>query len=493
MYVGFRKKILKNTKLINLFKTFSPPELKKFRDFVNSPYFNKNKKVIKLNNELYSYYPEYDSDELSEEKIYRKVFGGEKYDYFRIKNIISDLYILGLEFLKQQSNIYTDFSGEFNMLSQLRKRKLWKSHAKHIEHLLESFGKAEIKDRFYLYNEHLLISEKQLSIILKTPNSTESLQEYFDSFHDFALLSMLKSYALMIHVGKENRSKFELKMFSDVYNYIQNTDLTGKPLLNVYKFIILLTVNRNEDFYFKLKKLFIENYNSLSDEDTYYTHMYIFGFCMDKYNIEANRKYIKECYELFLHAYQKNFVSLGELLYPDFINYVKVFMRKGDKKITLEFMEANKRKLPDDQYENCMNFSYAYIAHHEGNFTEALALIQKVNFPLTIMKVQVKILQVQLNYELGYFEETRELAGYFKKSIKNEEGISKEHKHSIISFLKNIVTLIDLGLTTNRAAFKLNRVKLMEEIVKSQKNYFGVRIWLEDKLEEMKFSKLNDK
>jgi len=109
------------------------------------------------------------------------------------------------------------------------------------------------------------------------------------------------------------------------------------------------------------------------------------------------------------------------------------------------------------------------------------------------MKVQVKILQVQLNYELGYFEETRELAGYFKKSIKNEEGISKEHKHSIISFLKNIVTLIDLGLTTNRAAFKLNRVKLMEEIVKSQKNYFGVRIWLEDKLEEMKFSKLNDK
>lgn len=481
---------MKNTKLIKLLQTFSPAEIKKFGDFVNSPYFNKNKNVIMLNNELKKYYPCFEDEKLTEELVFRKVFGNIEFDYFKIKNIISDLYNLGLEYLKQQSNIFTSFSGEFNMLTQLRSRKLWKSHAKLIESYVKIFQKTEVKDRFFLFNEHLLISEKQLSVILKTPNSTESLQEYFDSFHDFALLSMLRAYALMLHVGKENRSKFELKMFTDVYNYIENTDFTGKPLINVYKFIILLTINRNEEFYFKLKKLFIANYGSLSDEDTYYTHMYIFGFCMDKYNIEADRKYIKECYELFFHAYQNNFVSLGELLYPDFINYVKVFMRMGDKKITQEFMETYKNSLPEDQYDNCMNFSNAYIAHSEGKFKEALSLIQKVNFPLMIMKVQVKILQVQLNYELGYFEETREVAGYFRKSIKKAEGISKEHKHSILAFIKNTISLIDLGLITDRTTLRLQREKLLEDIMKSQLNHFGVRFWLEDKLEETKFNKV---
>jgi hypothetical protein len=111
---------LKNTKLINLLRTFNAAEIRKFRDFVNSPYFNKNKNIISLYNEIHNFYPEFDAEKLNEEILFEKIFNGEKYDYFKFRNIVSDLYNLGLEYLKQQPNITTLFIPEYNMLTQLK-------------------------------------------------------------------------------------------------------------------------------------------------------------------------------------------------------------------------------------------------------------------------------------------------------------------------------------------------------------------------------------
>ena len=151
-----------------------------------------------------------------------------------------------------------------------------------------------------------------------------------------------------------------------------------------------------------------------------------------------------------------------------------------------KFIEEYKNSLPQEQAENCLNFSYAYIAHYQGRLKEALSLILKVNFPLMIMKVQVKIMQIQLNYELGYFEETREMSDYFRKSLLKEEGISEDYKNSILNFLKLTVSLINLQLINDKQKLEFERSKFREELILNQKNHFGIRFWLEDMLKEIK-------
>jgi hypothetical protein len=109
-----------------------------------------------------------------------------------------------------------------------------------------------------------------------------------------------------------------------------------------------------------------------------------------------------------------------------------------------------------------------------------------VNFPLMIMKVQVKIMQIQLNYELGYFEETRELTEYFRKSLHKEEGISQDYKNSILNFLKLTVSLINLQLVNDKQKRDIGKSKFREELILNQKNHFGIRFWLEDRIKEIK-------
>lgn len=81
-----------NTKLIKVLKTFSKTEIARFEDFVNSPYYNKNQNVRKVCVAVLNYYPGFDSKDFTEENIYTSVFKKEKYDYFKLKNILSDLF-----------------------------------------------------------------------------------------------------------------------------------------------------------------------------------------------------------------------------------------------------------------------------------------------------------------------------------------------------------------------------------------------------------------
>jgi hypothetical protein len=180
-----------------------------------------------------------------------------------------------------------------------------------------------------------------------------------------------------------------------------------------------------------------------------------------------------------------NRVTLGELLYPNFINYVKVFTRADDTELARNFISDYKDKLPAKLVDNCLNFSEAFILHQEGKFGVALSLLSRVNFPWVLLKIQVKIMQVQLNYQLGYLEETRDIIENFRKMLTKEVSVSEDYKNSVLGFLKFTIRLITLHELTDKKKKSLEISRFKDELLACQPNHFGVRFWLEDRLKEI--------
>jgi len=60
--------------LIEIFKNFTPKEIKDFEDFAASPYYNKNKNVAALFKLVKSEYPDFSKGNLTKEKIYKKIY-----------------------------------------------------------------------------------------------------------------------------------------------------------------------------------------------------------------------------------------------------------------------------------------------------------------------------------------------------------------------------------------------------------------------------------
>ena len=93
--------------LLEILRTFSKQELIKFEDFVMSPYFNKKENVLKLFLEIKKYAPEFSSDNLEKEKVWKNMFPEKEYNYGIMKNFIHDLTGLSEKFI-----LLEQYSGE---------------------------------------------------------------------------------------------------------------------------------------------------------------------------------------------------------------------------------------------------------------------------------------------------------------------------------------------------------------------------------------------
>src|ERR1700674_5401958 len=89
--------------LIEAFRTFTPKEMKEFGEFVNSPYFNKNKNVKKLFDVIKKYYPSLNSDKLNKESVFAKIYTGERYKDSTMRLLMFYLYEVVEKFLAHNS------------------------------------------------------------------------------------------------------------------------------------------------------------------------------------------------------------------------------------------------------------------------------------------------------------------------------------------------------------------------------------------------------
>lgn len=377
----------------------------------------------------------------------------------------------------------TEFIPKYNLICSVRLRKLFDIHKKFVDNEERILNSTEIKDSAYLFRKYLVTTESHISDILRNPGSSLKIQNEFDSFFEYAMLNLLKLYNLMMHINKENVDvKYDLRMFKEIYNYLEKENISDNPTITAYRYITLLNHTHDEKYYYPLKEVYFNNWEEINKEDRYMTHMYLFSFGADRYNRDADRKFIKETYELYKYAYEKGLYALGEMLYPDFANYVKIFARAGDTQLARKFTEELKDILDEENKENTINYCYSIINYAENDYTKSLRLIARVNFRMPIMKLQAKLLKLQLFYELGYFEDIRGDIDSLRHFLSREKMISPVYMSSVSDFCKQFLELVEISESSRAPDYKGKLAELSNGISQMKGNHFGVKLWLEHKV-----------
>ncbi|MEO8211475.1 MAG: hypothetical protein ABI840_13025, partial [bacterium] len=109
--------------VILILKTFSAAEVNLFEDFLNSPFHNKNTKVIQFFNVLKKYHPAYTDNDLSKERLFKELFGNERYSESYIRNLFSDLNILAEKYL-QYVHTAKNYTYEKFLIQELHTRDI---------------------------------------------------------------------------------------------------------------------------------------------------------------------------------------------------------------------------------------------------------------------------------------------------------------------------------------------------------------------------------
>ncbi len=139
------------SKSVILLSTFATEEIRSFGDFLKSPYFNKNTRVVKLFDELRKDHPDYTSRSISKEKLYGKLFRGKPYNDQVMKNLNTELFKLEREFLAHDMLERDRFEKSVMLITNLTARNAGQIFEKETESITSyaAENRAEIKE-FYM-------------------------------------------------------------------------------------------------------------------------------------------------------------------------------------------------------------------------------------------------------------------------------------------------------------------------------------------------------
>ena len=300
------------SKLVSLIKTFDAKELRAFKDFVASPYFNKQESLINF----YQYLKKWAAKGFPEERLKRKavfqaLYPAQRYDDKAMNHLMSQLLKLAEQFIAYRKMEQNNIALNYYTLSSYVERKLDKPY----NHILNrSRTKLEASstrdDNFYL--QQFLLSDlvEQHFSTKKIRQFDESLQEAADHLDVFYLVKKLKYLCAMLDRQKLLHVDYQLKLVEEVEAALAQNDYSGIPSIAIYHQLFLtLTAEQSEVHFFQLKGLlekYDQQFSAQEMQDLYY---FSINYCIQKIRV-GQKQFAKELMELYQTGIEKR-ISVG--------------------------------------------------------------------------------------------------------------------------------------------------------------------------------------
>lgn len=485
---------MKETKLINLLKTFTRSEFSAFEKFVDSPYFSRGRDLMPLFKAIKHFYPRFSSEDFTIEKIYGSIFPGKKYDdarsYSLMKTLISELYKMCIDYLAHSSLKADDNRRSLYILDQLRNRKHYTEFEKEykkaatekndpskalITDLLEKYFLCEVyknysldRDDFVNSFEYTLATDENIVaaalIVLFLFEDVKNITTGYNLPLRYTLTN-----TVLENIDPENLLE-QMRMNNDrFYNYVLGFYLVYK--MNRYK--------DKREHYFELKQHVIDNKDFFGQSENF-----LFCNILLTY-ININHLPTEEEYFLQQYILENNFhkrTNSEDFHIIQFRNIVVSYASLGQYDKLEKFIEKFSPELHKDHRENMYNYSFSYLYFSKGDFERALEYNMKVNHDIFVYKMDAREQLFKLYYELSYFEQAYSLLDSTSQFLRETNEFSELHKKYYFDIVRSFSTL--LKLKTSGRPDKDTLALLEKKLIEGKPS--GQKKWMLNKIAEMK-------
>ena len=475
-----------NTTLTEILKTFSKENLKNFRDFILSPYFNKKNTVINLWDNIKQYHPEFKNKNLKREIVWESLYPDKAYNYGVMKNLIYDLNQLIERFLEEEMFARNKFERGLQLFYNLSDRDLSKlslSKYKTLEErLINSKNSADRYSKLCELKWGLESVTDKTDI--KINSSVYEISEYM--IYDF-LISMFKIYN---NIAAENLSNRECRTYNLLDVFLEKSDIEK----------IIKAVEKNSPEDYKVINVFYNMYKSLSlinDPESYYNfknsvmendHLFDDSerrnlFSCLRTALSSNKSVITKPYEFndlmkIQHEYKLLLDPSGMISIRKYSLGIRLAAMVKDFEFMKEFINTYLGAVRPSARDNMILYGNAYFHFAKGEHGKALETVNKINFDLSAFKFEIKNLQIMLLYELNEIESLMYALDSYKHFASNNQFVSESTRGNISRFISYVISLC-------RVKEKHDNIKiqmLKEKIINDNLN---TKYWLIEKAEEL--------
>jgi hypothetical protein len=474
------------SKAIEIIRTFSPQELKHFKEFLNSPFHNRNKKVIRLFELIRKSAPSFDSPSLAKEKTFARLFPGKAYNDLVMRILISDLIQLSEEFIAYTGWKRNPLSEKKFLLDELKERKLDTLYLKNLKSAkksLEGSGKIDgyfFFDRFDLENkliDFLIARDRQDATSANVLKQGEnlilfSLITILNITHELLVHKEVLNVSFKSNMVEEYLKNFNIEAFVE---YLKENNYEYYQIISIYYYMYMSLIHReNDDYYSALKKNVFDNLPLFTKEEQFNLFM-----ILESNSLGRSHQELMEIYERMLSTKDSILSQRDYMQLNLFRNIFLTACLVGKYEWAEEFLNKHIEWLDPLQREDMQYYAKAQLSFERGNYDQVLESAAKVGLKFFVFKYDTKILMLKAYYELNEPEPALSLADSFAHFIAKNKSVPDLNKERFGNFLRFYRTL--WKLSENGDGFLAEKLK--KEIMDSP-NVISKK-WLLEKAEKL--------
>lgn len=490
---------------IEILETLTREELKSFRRFLLSPYFNRSAKVVKVFDYITKRHPNYEHTSINKESIHKKVSPELPYNEITIRRLLFDLQNLAEKFMQQVNFENKAIESRTFMTEELVKRGASKMMVKNIktaQKMIDEVGymNSDIclskfrfeTDQFYHGMIHNSINKK--SFVTTEANKLVNGITYLISYfmleairHNDTLLTYSRSFNVK-HNEKIISQFLELFDFERLAVFMKKNSMTGSYIIEVYLNALktFLYVDNDEN-YGEFKNLLYENRKKLSPADNNFLFGRMAGYCILKtmYSTKIDNVYDYELFDIYKTIInEKYYETEANKYFPlDLFRNIIIQSTKLQEFTWLEdFIESHSASLHPNRRSDAVNYSYAHLYFERNAYEESLVYLSKVKMDEFSYGLDARNLYLKIYYDQGDYDSAFTFTKSYSKYLQENPMVSESRREANTNFIKFTTKLINYH--NEKSKTDLSSLALQISKCKNLTN----RYWLAGKTEVLERS-----
>ncbi len=433
-------------KLIVQLSHLDAHEMQRFRDFVFSPFHNKNKKLQQLFIFIEKHYPDFKTETFTKKAAYKAMYAGNKYDDSKLRAMTSMLSRLLEDFLTIDRFRNDETQYDLMLLDALQDKGMDKYYGRQLEKMYARQEQSPHRDIAHHFNGHQIEQRSyNFAVSRKAPHIAQSLYRVIHDLDAYYIASRLKFSCELLNRQNILGEPFDMKSLQIMLDFLKENKALEIPVLTIYFFILQTFLEpENEDHFDKLLNLLESHARTFPPAENKVMFGYAMNYCIKKINSGKNG-YLEKVFLLYELLIEHGAIFEGAFLSQwDYKNIVTTALRLNKTEWTENFIHGFKDRLHLAVRNNAFKYNLANLNYFKGDFDKTMLLLREVEFTDISYELSAKSLLLKSYFELNEYEALFNHAETFKLFLRRNKKISAYQKNIYKNLLRYIVKLSEL-------------------------------------------------
>ena len=458
---------MNGSKLLEMVKSFSPAEGRRFLDFLKSPFFNTNPTATKLFQKIWKQAPAFPPARLDRYLLFSQINPQYAPDDKEIAYQMSDLLRLAERFLGQVRYEAEKHLVEYHILDACEERALEKHYRQQLKRLRRLPPTNLRRSEDHLHHQYQISGVEVRHLHRKQVRaSDQNMQQLVDHLDEYYLVSKLRLTCELINRQSILSDRFAIRQVDELLVYVKHHDQENKPAMMAYHQLLLLLTDQSHAAGFeKLRSVLTEHFGSFTIGEKRELFSYAQNYCIRQVRA-GEADYLKALFDLYKVSLQSDFWLEDGIFSPwKYKNMASVGLRVGEFEWVERFLEGYRPKLPLDFRENAWAYNMADLHYHQGRYEEALRGLMRVEFTDVFYSLDTRKMMLMIYLEQGAEEPLISLVSSFKLYLRRNKLVAENTREAYLNFV-NLVYAVQRAATRDVGAAELEaRIRETQPLV----------------------------